>query len=184
MQTPAEKTQLQRKLTAEKTQLLVSCKNTLKTKANLINFKAGEFTILQSQNVKILGYYLNENLTHDTYLGQIVAKTNYRSHLIKLISNFMNTKTKIIVCNSIIISVISYVMPILINVNKAQLDSINILINKVARNCLGNESFRWSNQKIMEKCGWLNGTQLLYYSALSFLHKILNKENATQIKQC
>ena len=63
-------------------------------------------------------------------------------------------------------------MPILLDINSKQLSVLNILINKVARSCKGIASYRWHNAKLLLKCGWLNGTHLLYYSALCFIHKV------------
>ena len=63
-------------------------------------------------------------------------------------------------------------MPILCDINSKQLNTINVLINKIARFCCGFASYRWNNSKTLSKCGWLSGTQLLYYSILNFVHKI------------
>ena len=84
----------------------------------------------------------------------------------------MNNKIKIMVTNSLVISVIKYVLPLLININKKQLNIINVLINKAARNAIGYHSYWWSNTKILKYCNWLNGTHSIYYSTLNFIHKI------------
>ena len=137
-----------------------------------MSINAGEYTIKLSENVKILGYIMNSNLNHDNYLNKIISKVNYRILLIKRVVNFMNKKVKIMVYNSLIISILTYVMPILINMNTKQLSIPNVLINKVARSCIGIASYRWHNSKVILKCAWLNGTHLLYYSALCLIHKM------------
>ena len=92
-------------------------------------------------------------------------------YMVKSISNNMNTKVKKIVCNTVIISVLTYIMPILVDINKVQLNKINVAINKVAKHCLGYQSFKWDNNKVLNKLNWLNGTHLIYYSVLNFIHK-------------
>ena len=84
----------------------------------------------------------------------------------------MNNKIKIMVTNSLVISIIKYVLPLLININKKQLNIINVLINKAARNAIGYHSYWWSNDKILKYCNWLNGTHSIYYTTLVFVHKI------------
>ena len=116
--------------------------------------------------------HCNKVYYSELVFNKIISKVNYRMILIKKVSNHMNKKVKILVHNSLIISILTYVMPILIDINAKQLKLLNVLINKVARTCMGRAAYRWHNSKLFQKCGWLNGTHLLYYSALCFLHKI------------
>ena len=141
-----------------------------------IKLNAGIYTIHPSETVKILGYYLNINLNHDTYINKIISKVNYRLLLLKDVSKYMCSNVKVLVYNAIIISVIVYVIPLIIDLNSKQLNVINVLVNKVARYCMGYKSFRWNNTTLMRKCGWLGGTHLIYYGVLCFIHKI-NFEN-------
>ena len=76
--------------------------------ANQIKFKAGQFDIEQKSNIKILGYILNSNLSHENYLNAIISKVNYRLHTFGLINRYMCQKVKILVVTSIIYSIIRY----------------------------------------------------------------------------
>ena len=116
--------------------------------------------------------HCNKVYYSELVFNKIISKVNYRMILIKKVSNHMNKKVKILVHNSLIISILTYVMPILIDINAKQLKLLNVLINKVARTCMGRAAYRWHNSKLFQKCDGLNGTHLLYYSALCFLHKI------------
>ena len=94
-----------------------------------------------------------------------------RLQTFKLVSKYMNLKVRIMVLNALVISLVRYVLPLLLNVNKKQLDIINKLIMKTACTAVGYHSYYWSNVKILKTCNWLNGTHLLYYSVISFIHK-------------
>ena len=156
----------------DKTELLVSCKNILRADANKIKFQADIYLISQKENTKILGFIINNKLNHDKHINTIISKINLRLHTINIISRYMNNKIKIMVTNSLVISIIKYVLPLLININKKQLNIINVLINKAARNAIGYHSYWWSNDKILKYCNWLNGTHSIYYTTLVFVHKI------------
>ena len=65
-------------LNEDKTQLLVVSKKHLLVESKNLHLISGEYDIKQSDNVKILGYYLNVNLNHDTYINKIISKINFR----------------------------------------------------------------------------------------------------------
>ena len=58
------------------------------------------------------------------------------------------------------------------DLNCKQIQIFNVLINKAARKTLGFESYRWSNEKILSKCKWLNGIHTIVYSILLMIHKV------------
>ena len=109
----------------DKTELLVSCKTVLRTDANKIKFNADNYLISQKENTKILGFIINNQLNHDKHINTLISKVNLRLHTINLIAKYMNNKIKIMVTNSLVISVIKYVLHLLININKKQLNIIN-----------------------------------------------------------
>ena len=152
------------KLNEDKTQLLISCKNRYRQLTNNFHIMAGNYKITQKESVKILGYYLSLNLNHDIYINKVVSKINYRLHLQNKLYRYMDQKVRILVSNATIMSILYYIMPILINVSTKQLSIINTIINKVARNCIGYKSYKWSNAKVLNTCSWINGTHALYYN--------------------
>ena len=93
-------------INADKTVLLTSCSNNLRKLANQIQFQAGKFLIKQKSKIKILGYILNNTLTHDSYINNIISKVNYKIYIIDTISKYMSEKTRIITTTAIIYSVI------------------------------------------------------------------------------
>ena len=83
----------------------------------------------------------------------------------------MNMGVKIMVLNSLVLSLVRYVIPLLININSKQVKIINNLVMKTARTAIGYHSYYWSNSKVLKTCSWLNGVHLLYYGIVSFIHK-------------
>ena len=156
----------------DKTELLVSCKNKFRDEANKIKFKADIYNIEQKDSSKILGFIINKNLNHDKQINNIISKVNYRLHTIKFVAKYMNNKIKIIVYNSLVISIIRYVMPLLLNLNFKQLKTVNVLVTQAARSAIGYHTYKWSNFKLLRYCNWLGGVHMLYYSTLCFVHKI------------
>ena len=84
----------------------------------------------------------------------------------------MNSRVKVLVYKSLLISILTYVMPLIIDLNSRQLNTINTMVTKIARICLGFKSYKWNNTTVLRKCGWLGGTHLIYFSTLCFIHKI------------
>ena len=156
----------------DKTELLVSCKNKFRVEADKIKFKADIYEIEQKDSTKILGFIIDKNLNHDKQINNVISKVNFRLHTIKFVDKYMNNKVKIIVYNSLVLSIIRYVMPLLININFKQINTVNVLVTKAARNALGYHTYKWSNFKLLKYCNWLGGVHMLYYSTLCFVHKI------------
>ena len=92
---------------------------------------AGKYKITQKENIKILGYILNNNLNHQPYINSIISKVNHRMFTINLISKYMSVEVRRIVLTSIIKSVVRYAAVMLLNVNAKQLNTLNVLINKI-----------------------------------------------------
>ena len=159
-------------LNEDKTKLLVTSKNYLQQSSKSIDLNAGIYNIKQSKKVKILGYWLDTNLNHDSYLNKIISKINYRLLLSKKVTCFMSSRAKVLVYKSLLISILTYVMPLIIDLNSRQLNTINTMVTKIARICLGFKSYKWNNTTVLRKCGWLGGTHLIYFSTLCFIHKI------------
>jgi len=133
---------------------------------------AGKYKIEQKEKTKILGFIISNNLNHDSYINNMISKVNKRINKINMLSKCMNYKVKIRVNTAMIISIISYVMPLLISINKKQLNTIIILINKVARSSLGFHAMKCSNIKVLRTCNLLNRTQMIYYNTINLIHKI------------
>lgn len=150
---------------------MINGRNNL-SEVSKISFLAGKFKNEQKENIKILGYLLNNKLNHQTYFNSIISKVNLRAYTAGLISKYMSLQTKRIVFTALIISIIRYSALLIINVNAKQLKILNVLINKIGRKAMGFQIYKWSNNKLMQNCKWLNGTHILVYSTLNLIHKV------------
>ena len=107
----------------DKTELLVSYTSTLRNTANNIHFLLISLK-QKKESTKILGFTISNNLNHDKYINILISRVNHRIQTFKIISMCMNNKVKIIVMNSLVISLIRYVMLLHINLNNKQIKII------------------------------------------------------------
>ena len=77
------------------------------------------------------------------------------------------------VTNSVIISVIRYAAPLLIDSTKAQLQKLQTLIIKNARPIIGFISYKMSTVQILEKLKWQTAHHMIMSESLKFFHKIV-----------
>ena len=120
----------------------MTCKPNLREGAQSIHLQANKYTISQTQSIKILGVFITSGFDHTPNVNAIVSKVNYRVYVLKKIAKYTNTKTRVILYNSLIVSIFSYCANNLINMNKNQLNKLSVLYNKCAHNILGIHSYR------------------------------------------
>ena len=92
----------------DKTVLLVSCTKDMRKNADNIQFYSGKYLIKQSSSIKILGYILTNNLSHDKYTNYIISKANNRLYTINRMGKYLSMRNKILLTTSLIISIIRY----------------------------------------------------------------------------
>ena len=100
----------------EKTKFIVTCKPSLRRNVGIVSIQANEYTIKQSENVKILGVYFDSNLTHTFQINKTVYNLYYRLHTLKKLKPYKNVQTRKNINNAIIIGTVNYALPTLINV--------------------------------------------------------------------
>ena len=70
--------------------------------ANSIKLKGNRFIIELSNSIKILGVFINIEFDQTTNENKIISKVNYRVEIINKVTKFSNTKTNILLNNSLI----------------------------------------------------------------------------------
>ena len=106
-------------INSDKSKLLLITKPTLRQQCNHIKLHTSQYIIEQSHKIKILGIYITSGFNNIATINNIISKVNYRSNVLKGIFKYSSQRTKTILTNSIIISVIRYAAPILINTNNS-----------------------------------------------------------------
>ena len=90
-------------------------------------------------------------------------------------------RTKLMLTNSFIISVIKYAAPILINSNHNLLSKLQVLIMKSVRPILGFKSFKYSTSRIMNELKWCTIYQLIMKECITLIHKSIHKNQPKSI---
>ena len=160
------------KLNPDKTKLLVTCKPNFREGAQSIKLQANKYIISQTQSIKILGVFITSGFDHTPNVNSIVSKVNYRVYVLQKIVKYTNTKTRIILYNSLIVSIFSYCANNLINLNRNQLNKLSVLYNKRAHNILGFHSYKLNLTTIYKKLNWTSFPQLIIMESLKLIHKI------------
>merc|ERR1711873_124586 len=96
------------KINADKSKILVICKPTLRHMTDKIKLIASGHHILQSNFIKILGTYYTKTFGNTRNVNKIISKVNYRLNTLNNILSIAPYKTKVILCTSLLISIIRY----------------------------------------------------------------------------
>ena len=160
-------------INCDKSKLLLTCKNKLRGKVLGITLRASAYEIMPSEKIKVLGVFITSGLSNLATIKNIISKVNYRRILLNKIFKFSSARTKKLLTDSIILSVIRYASPILIDSTVQQLQSIQTIIMKSARPILGYDSLKWSTSTIMNKLNWGTIQQLILVDSLKFIHRVL-----------
>ena len=87
--------------------------------------------------------------------------------------SFSNKNSKIIFLKSMVISIIRYCSPILIDSEVKMLDKLQTLLMKCTRPILGISSFKMSTLQIMAELRILTVHQMVMKESIQFIHKVL-----------
>ena len=138
-----------------------------------IKLHTSQYIIEQSTKIKILGIFITSGFSNIATINNIISKVNYRLNTLKEIFKYSSARTKRILTNSIIISVIRQAAPILINSNNSLISKLQVVLMKCSRPILGFKSYKYSTQRIMNELKWLNAYQIVIKESLLFIHKII-----------
>ena len=86
---------------------------------------------------------------------------------------YADFKSKLSITTAIIQSKIQYLLPLYGGAPDYLMKSIQVQQLKAARFICGYQSFYWSTQKLLNKCGWLSVKQQEVYATTLMVHKIV-----------
>ncbi len=162
------------KINADKTELLITCKQHLKTQADMVTMTALNYTIQQKQTTKILGYILNNKLTHNDFLNTKKQTINNRIHTLNTLNKYMTQHTKQLIAHATVLSTFNYLLPLIIDTSTDNLTLLQTLQLKTARIVLGSPCYRWSTAKILTSIKWQSIYHMITCSSLIQMHKIIS----------
>ena len=117
--------------------------------------------------------YITSGLSNHANINNIISKVNYRLSLLKVIFKFTERRTKLILINSIIVSVFRYCCPLLIDSNCTSLNKLQTLLMKCARTILGFRSLKMTTVKIMKELNMVTIHHMIMKESIMFIHKVL-----------
>merc|ERR1712115_299721 len=165
------------KLNPDKTRLMVICRPNKREDVKNFVLKAGEYLIEQKEKIKVLGVYFTSGLSNHANILNIISKVNYRMYTMREAFSFSSKKSKIIFLKSMVISIIRYCSPILIDSDVKILDKLQTLLMKCTRPILGLPSFKMSTLQIMAELRTLTVHQMVMKESIQFIHKVLSRKS-------
>ena len=160
---------------------MVICKAKYRNFTNSIVLQTRDLTIEQVHKIKALGMYFTSNLSNLANINNIVSKVNFRRNVLCGVFIFSDYKTKLILTNSLIVSVIRYCCPLLIDSNVSMINRLQTLLMKCTRNVLGFKSYKMSTMKIMSTMKLLTIHHMIVKETIMFVHKIFFNNSTNSI---
>ena len=171
------------KINPDKTKFIITCKPPHRHTTKDTIIQAGQYVIEQSDKLKILGVYITSGLHQTPNVNTIISKVNHRVNILNKITRFTNTKTSLILYNSLVISVFSYCASNMINANAKQLTKLNVLLNKCTHRILGISSYRLNTTTILNKLNWLSYHQIVIHESVKLMHRISYESQPPALSQ-
>ena len=132
------------KINPDKSKLMIVCKAVHRKATKNIVLMTNDHIIEQVQKIKALGMYFTTGLSNTANINNIISKVNYRLSILKDIFAFSEKRTKVILMNSLVISIFPYCCPLLINSNINMISKLQTLLMKCTRYILGFKSSKMS----------------------------------------
>ena len=112
--------------------MLIGSRHKLKN-TNVLNLSIND-TILENVTVqKMLGIYIDSNLTWHSHIDYVCKNLNRKIALLKHVINFLTDEMKIMFYNSYILPIFDYCCAIWGKDNKRYINKINMLQKRVAK---------------------------------------------------
>merc|ERR1712240_442134 len=137
----------------------------------------GGYIIEQTEKIKVLGVFFTSGLSTQTNIANIISKVNYRMCTMREAFGFSNRNSKIIFLKSMVISVIRYCSPILIDSEVKILDKLQTQLMKCTRPILGISSFKMSTLQIIAELRILTVHQMVIKESIQYIHKVLTNKS-------
>ena len=161
------------KINPDKTKYIIISDKKIKNIFNNFTIKADKYHIKPSNNIKILGMYLSNDLSWDCQIGKLTANLHNRVFNINKLKKYTNFKTRLSFVNAYVIGKLRYMMPLYSNATCSNINRVHKLVMRAARTSIGSYCCRKSVGQILKICGWLPPTKMITHSAIVTLHSII-----------
>ena len=141
-----------------------------------VQVRAGQDIVEQSESEKLLGGVIHNSGRWNEMIRNnkmsITSQLAGRLNALKKLKN-ADFKSKLSITTAIIQSKIQYLLPLYGGAPDYLMKSIQVQQLKAARFVCGYQSYFWSTQRLLDKCGWLSVKQQEVYATTLLAHKIV-----------
>lgn len=138
-----------------------------------IHLQVDNDQIIPSTSLRNLGVYFDTNMTFDSHIDKISSKVFKTIMYINRIKDNFNKNTRIIVVQSLALSIINYAIKIWGTANKTHIQQIQKLQNFAAKVALGGGAKHDHVTPFLRELGWLKVNKKYEYELAVMTHNIL-----------
>jgi hypothetical protein len=141
-----------------------------------MEFMLDNFVIKPSQVMKLLGYFLASNLSHETHLltgkDSLIKKLYARVRVLKRMAKFTDENTRRLIANAIFNGTLTYLMPLWASADVTTILKIHRVQMQAARVIIGHPCFKYSTEKILNRVKWMSTNQMLVEKSSVLMHSL------------
>ena len=169
------------KINPDKSKFLVSSKPRFQHLTKNLSITAKQYTIKQSNIIKILGTYIRKDLKLDSEIGKLCSQLHNRIHNVRKLTKYTDFTARLSFMNGYVIGKLHYMLPLYTRLNTELTSKIHKVMMTAARVTIGNYCCRKTITQILSKCKWLEIKQLIKHSSTCLLHKIIINQTPKSI---
>ena len=159
------------KLNTDKTKIIFLHPTNLKSVVKIKGFFYENQCIRFSDVVKLLGVYIDENLTFDEHVSTIVSSSFYHLSNIAKIRRYLSQADTEKLIHALISTKLDYCNSLLFGVKSSTLASLQSVQNRAARIVLGLKSNASVTDNMLKDLHWLKIEERIVYKILLLTHK-------------
>ena len=161
---------------------MISCKPSIRSSVSSITLKTSDFVIEQVPKIKALGVFITAGLSNHATINHLISKVNYRLAVLRQVFKFCKKRTKIILMKSLVISILRYCSPLLINSNTNLISSkLQTQLMKCTGYILGYNPFKMTTLSIMRELKFLNMHSMITSESILYIYKVIYNSSPSSI---
>ena len=181
-------------INTEKTHTIIMCtqKKRRHVDTAAVTLETGTETITPSLGERLLGFQVHQDLGFGHHLvegrNSLLCNLTRRINALKTISKVANFKTRLNVCSALIVSSITYMLPVYGGAPDYMLAAIQKKLNEAMRVVTRR---RWevvgrrltTTEDLLRQCGYMSIRQMAYYYSVALAHKVLLNQAPVHLHQ-
>jgi hypothetical protein len=161
--------------------MLIGSKNKLRKASNLkITINNTEIENVQSQ--KVLGVFINNDLTWNTHILHVCSKLNSKLALLKRVSSFLTLDMKKLFYNAYIMPQFDYCSTIWVKEKGKEINKL-LKIQKRAARIILHQSIKTASAPLFKELQWLTFNHRYIYNLAVLIYKALNDLTPSYVKE-